>query len=278
MKIDILSDVHFDYYFHHQKWKKDEVIEFYKKIIDLENIGDVLVIAGDVGHYNDQNIRILKILKQFYKNIICVLGNHDYYLVGKENKSLFKDSFERVENMRELINAQDGIYCLNGDIVEIDGVKFGGCDGWYNDGYFARQYPTGFFPKKSTNQQWKNCMNDANFIVGIENFDDIFEIERPKIEAVYKKCDVMITHINPSAKNEHISVRYQNSSSNVFFCFEGEKYLKNGSMKYWLFGHTHEEVNYIEYNVQCICQPLGYPSESGNGEWVKVKQIEVIKV
>jgi metallophosphoesterase superfamily enzyme len=275
MKIDILSDTHFDYYFHHQKWKKDEVIEFYKKIIDLENIGDVLVIAGDIGHYNDQNIRILKILKQFYKNIICILGNHDYYLLGKENKSQFKDSFERVENMRELINVQDGMYCLNADIVEIDGVRFGGCDGWYNDGYFARQYPTESFPKRSTNQQWKNCMMDAEYIVGITNFDDIFEIERPKIEKVYKECDVMITHINPSAKNEHISVRYQNSASNVFFCFEGEKYLKNGNMKYWVFGHTHEEVEFIEHNVQCICQPLGYPSESGNGQWVKVKQIEV---
>jgi hypothetical protein len=85
----------------------------------------------------------------------------------------------------------------------------------------------------------------------------------------------MITHINPSAKDEHISVRYQNSSSNVFFCFEGEKYLKNGNMKYWVFGHTHEEMNFTEHNVRCVCNPLGYPSESGNGEWVKIKQIEV---
>ncbi len=275
MKIDILSDVHFDYYFHHQKWKKDEVIEFYKKIIDLENIGDVLVIAGDVGHYNDQNIRILKILKQFYKNIICVLGNHDYYLVGKENKSLFKDSFERVENMRELINAQDGMYCLNGDIIEIDGIKFGGCDGWYNDGYFGRQYPTESFSRKSTNVMWRNIMNDAEFIYGVENFDDIFQIERPKIEKVFKECDVMITHINPSAKNEHININYQNNPSNVFFCFEGEKYLKNGNMKYWIFGHTHEELEYIEHNVHCICNPLGYFNESGNGKFVNIRTIEI---
>ena len=98
-------------------------------------------------------------------------------------------------------------------------------------------------------------MMDAEHIVGVTNFDDIFEIERPKIEKVYKKCDVMITHINPSAKDEHISVRYQNSSSNVFFCFEGEKYLKNGSMQYRLFGHTHEEVNFMEHDVNCICHP-----------------------
>ena len=90
MKIDILSDVHFDNYFY-GKYTNDDVIKFYSQIIDFNNCGDVLVIAGDIGHNNSQNIKILKLLKQYYKNIICVLGNHDFYLLGKENKSLFKN-------------------------------------------------------------------------------------------------------------------------------------------------------------------------------------------
>ena len=274
MKIDILSDLHFDNYFYN-KYSKADVISFYSQIIDFKNCGDVLVIAGDLGHNNHQNIKILKILKEFYKNIVCVLGNHDYYLNGKENKSLFKDSFERVNNMRGLINSESGMYCLDGFIVEIDGVKFGGCNGWYNDGYFARQYTTQSFTRKSTNVMWKNIMNDAEFIYGVNNFDDIYEIERPKIEGIYKECDVMITHINPSAKNEHININYQNNPTNVFFCFEGEKYLQNGNMKYWIFGHTHEELEYIEHNVHCICNPLGYFNESGNGKFVSIRSIEI---
>ena len=274
MKIDILSDVHFDNYFY-GKYKNDDVIKFYSQIIDFNNCGDVLVIAGDIGHNNSQNIKILKILKQYYKNIICVLGNHDYYLLGKENKSQFKNSFERVENMRELINSEIGMYCLDGWIVEIDGVKFGGCDGWYNDGFLKVNYPNEEFSKKSNNQMWINCTPDSKFIVGVENFDDIFQIERPKIEKVFQKCDVMITHINPSAKKDNINIRYQNNPTNVFFCFDGEKYLKNGNMKYWIFGHTHEELEYEEHNVKCICNPLGYFNESGNGSWVKIRQIEI---
>ena len=66
MKIDILSDVHFDNYFY-GKYKNDDVIKFYSQIIDFKNCGDVLVIAGDIGHNNTQNIKILKILKQYYK-------------------------------------------------------------------------------------------------------------------------------------------------------------------------------------------------------------------
>jgi hypothetical protein len=49
--------------------------------------------------------------------------------------------------------------------------------------------------------------------------------------------------------------------------------IKN--MKYWIFGHTHEELEYEAHNVKCFCNPLGYSNESGNGQWVKIKQIEV---
>lgn len=44
----------------------------------------------------------------------------------------------------------------------------------------------------------------------------------------------------------------------ILFSFDGEKYLKDGTMKYWIFGHTHEEMDYKEHNVRCICNPLGY--------------------
>jgi len=279
MKIDILSDLHIDFYFNPKlKVKDDQIKKLYDPIVTENNreIGDVLVVAGDIGHYNHQNIRILKYLKEhYYKHIICVLGNHDYYLVDKDSKKQFKDSFERVEQMRLIINKEENMYCLNGDFALIDGVVFGGCDSWYNDGYFFRQYPTQSFTRKSTNVMWRNVMTDVNFIYGVSNFDDIFEIEKPKIESVYKNCDVMITHINPSAKDEHINIRFQNNPTNVFFSFEGEKYLKNGNMKYWIFGHTHEELEYEDHGVNCLCNPFGYPGESGNGRWVKMKQIEV---
>ena len=114
-------------------------------------------------------------------------------------------------------------------------------------------------------------------ILEIENFDDFYEMEKPKIEKVYKDCDVMITHINPSVKDENMNSKYKNNLSNTFFCFDGEEYLKNGSMKYWIFGHTHEELEYIEHNVHCICNPLGYFNESGNGKFINIRTIAKVK-
>ena len=55
MKIDILSDLHFDYYFNQENTIED-IRNFYKSIFKKNNrtLGEVLIIAGDLGHNNKQ--------------------------------------------------------------------------------------------------------------------------------------------------------------------------------------------------------------------------------
>ena len=182
-------------------------------------IGDILIVAGDIGHYNDQNIEVLKIFqKEFYKHIVCVLGNHDYYLVDSKAKDTFEnDSFKRVEDMRKLINHEENMYCLDGEIIEIDGVKFGGADSWYDEAYVRRYYPQ--FDSNHINLLWNGNINDSRLIKGINRFDDISKLEIKKLEKIYQDCDVMITHVNPSFDEEHINEKYHNSPINTFFTF-----------------------------------------------------------
>jgi len=69
MIIDILSDLHIDFYFRH--YITSEAVEsIYAHIFTdngTRNVGDVLVIAGDLGHYNNQNIEVLKLIKEVFK-------------------------------------------------------------------------------------------------------------------------------------------------------------------------------------------------------------------
>jgi len=279
MQIDILSDLHFDYYFIYKNGvDENQIIDFFNSYFN--NDSECLIIAGDLGHYNDQNIEIIKILKKhYYKYIICVLGNHDYYLFEQKSISKFKaQSLNKVDEMRKLLNNEDGIYCLNGNIVAIEGIKFGGADGWYDGSYVPKYWKNQPIPDRF---MWKQCMgDDARFIRGVEHYTLLFEIEKSKIEKVYKECDVMITHVNPSNLNRHLSPKYLKQQSNGFFCFDGEKYLKEGSMKYWVFGHTHDAIEYSypdsleETRVQCICHPLGTPNED-NGSDQLIKTIKI---
>ena len=168
----------------------------------------------------------------YYNNVVCVLGNHDYYLLSKnQSKKYFDNSFNKVKELRELLNSIDGVDCLDGTIVEIDGIKIGGCDSWYSNAYLKANYPNKSFTQSEINYQWKASINDAKYLKSIANYDDIYKIEISKLEAVYQKCDIMITHVNPSYSHEHMSSAYKNEPSNTFFSFDGHKYLNNGSFE-----------------------------------------------
>lgn len=278
MIVDILSDLHLDFYFKSHLTTRENILSLFGDIFTDNNtkeIGDVLIIAGYIGHFNEQNIEILKIFqKEFYKHIICILGNHDYYLVNSEARYTFKnDSFQRVEQMRKLINNEKNMYCLDGKVVEIEGIRFGGTDSWYDEGYIEKYYP--HFDNNLINLLWNENINDSRLIKGISKFDDITKLEIEKIENIYQNCDVMITHVNPSISEEHIDEKYHNSPINTFFTFDGSKFYKDGSMKYWVFGHTHDAIEYEMEDVKFLCNPLGYPNESQNGDNIKMKSFEI---
>ncbi|MFA7084581.1 MAG: metallophosphoesterase [Arcobacteraceae bacterium] len=278
MRVDILSDLHLDFYFKLHLTTHQSVTTFFKPIFTDNNsrdIGDVLIIAGDIGHYNHQNIEVLKIFqKEFYRYVICVLGNHDYYLIDSDARYSFENnSFKRVENIKTLINNEENIYCLDGNIIEIDGIKFGGCDSWYDNSYMQKYFA--IFDKNYINLLWKQYMNDSRLIYGIKNFDDISIIEKEKLNKIYQSCDVMITHVNPSFDEQHIDRKYHNNPSNSFFTFNGSSFYQNGSMKYWVFGHTHDSIEYKIGNIKFLCNPLGYPHESEYGDTIKMKSFEI---
>lgn len=278
MKIDILSDVHFDSHFPiKKKYEKEEVKKFFDPFFlqNAREVGEVLVIAGDIGHWNDQNIAILRLIKEeYYKHIVCVLGNHDYYLNRIQQDDYDENSYERVNEMRKLINAEDGMYCLDGNVVNINGIRFGGCDSSYSNAYIKAHFPQADHPK-SNNEMWKRTMYDAKMMFGINQYNQLYKEEILKIEKVYQDCDVMITHVNPSYLKEHISPKYQNNITSTFFCFDGHKFLEGGTMKYWVFGHTHDAIEYEYRGVQCVCNPLGYPSEVVSSEFERIKSIKI---
>jgi len=282
MTIDILSDLHLDFYFSSVEVPSlDEIKEVFNPIFygaSERILGDVLILAGDIGHHNHQNLQLLQILQaEYYRHIICVLGNHDYYLVDYKSIDKYENnSFNRANEMRELINKQNNMYCLDGTVIEIDGVKFGGCDSSYNNAYLQKYFPL-HDDDSLINAMWKNGVNDYRMMGNVNSYMEIYNIEIDKLKKIYDKCDVMITHVNPSYLHEHISPNYCNDKFNTFFTFDGHEFMKEGKMKYWIFGHTHDKINYQYEGVECVCNPLGYPHEHKSKN-THIKSIEIEKI
>lgn len=269
MKVYYFSDPHLDMWFPDEEIDSQSINTLFNWKLPLEK-EEVLVIAGDLGHSNKQNKDLLLLLqKYFFKQIIFVLGNHDYWLLPDNDAQVFNTSFERIEDMRQWAKNQENIHCLNGDVVEINGVKFGGCDSWYDGSYYAKNNNE----HSLLESYWREWMNDGKYIDDIASYHDLFLKEIPKIEAVYKSCDVMVTHVCPSTLKKHSRREDKDERKAAFYCFNGNNFIKNGSMKYWIFGHTHKVFQAEHLGKQLLCNAIGYPNK--NSYQVKLKSFEI---
>ncbi len=103
-------------------------------------------------------------------------------------------------------------------------------------------------------------IQDAKY-TRLRRFDELFEEEYAKLEAVHQQCDVMVSHYNPSIEMKFQHTQYAKDITTSFFCFDGEKLAIHTRAKVWIYGHTHDSKMYIWHNRKFITNTLGYCSD-----------------
>lgn len=239
MKIDYISDLHIDFYIPLKgKWQQ-KMVAFLTSLLPDEK-GEVLVIAGDLSHYNIQSFIILEFFATHYKQVIFVLGNHDYYLVSSEQKKKYsRNSNGRELELINMITALPNVCLLSlYETFTYKGITFTGSTNWYG--------------LQTTKEQlfFKKASNDSVLIKGI----DIPSLHNKEMEhyAILQQSDVLITHVPPIILDSHF---LHGSTA----CYLNE--LPNITAKICIFGHCHEQsVIEREGTIYCI-NALGYPDE-----------------
>ncbi len=272
LDIDYISDIHADFWItelnpQHKKFKK-QLNHFIQNIL-IPKTSNVLVLAGDQGHHISQDYVVLKELKNYYKHIIIVPGNHDYYLIGR-NKSKFKyQSEDRLEHTIKTCTELDNVHYLIGQVIEIQGFKIGGLGMWHDESYALN------YPEKNVYDEWCNTMNDSKLILNGRLFDygygathstfdyrKKFKSEKQKLQKI-KNVDLMITHYGPRIPN--LPEKYKNFLT-TFYYFDGIKDIERINPQFWIHGHTHGSYSEIYNETEIICNALGYPDELSYNE------------
>jgi len=277
MIIDYISDLHADFYLNDtnpQSPKFHLKIEKYCDSLLPEKIGDILIIAGDIGHYNQQTKFILKYFKTLYQEVLFVHGNHDLYLIGNQKQKYNYVSEDRVKELKEIAKDTNTFF-LDGDIIEINNIKIGGTAGWYN------------LPNNEDIIHWRNSLNDSNLIfdgypvygaysygaMGRPDWDtqNFYLKEKEKLKKL--ECDVLVTHVAQAIPPRYaMNQRYVNDHGNIFYYVDNFDLVKQTGAKVYIYGHTHDIQEYEREDVKIYCNPLGYPSES-RGK--KIKQVTI---
>lgn len=283
MKIDIISDIHLDRWYSsvcssdvksHRRYS-----EFYESVLKgsfYEEGSETLIIPGDIGHSNYQNIQLLKFFKTIYKNVLVTFGNHDLYLISGNAVKKYGNSLNRLDEFKELCEKSD-IKFLDGSIVDIDGFNILGGSSWY-DGTYSSKVNHLYYNRSELMKHWRGYLNDPNYIY-MEGFQKSFiefaNIQIEKVESKIEFADIVFTHVMPS--DTLMSVNYINEVGSGYYCYNSKKY-QEGLIKdkTWIFGHTHELIDKRDlFGNSFICNPLGVRNGSPTNKGIL--SIEVFK-
>ena len=268
MTLDIISDIHLDFYAKFNRVKTDAFVERLINTKTNKNF-DVLIIAGDIGHYNDDNIYFIELISKFYKKVFITWGNHDLYLLESQREKYDYNSFNRLNEFKKMIERIDNTIFLDGQKVEYEGITFWGSGLWY---------------EVNSLEHWVDYMNDAKYIFDRKEpykivlpyqfypikfrfkTGKLYEKEYEKIKHL-DKTDVIISHIPPVSFNFSGDI-----GDNYYFVPYGEEIIEKVKPKMWIFGHIHTKKDKNFNGCRLISNPLGYPDENRD---FKIESVEI---
>jgi len=253
MPFHFISDIHIDTY---RPSVRQEICE------SLAKGGEAILIPGDIANSPDLIAWTLSFFARNYDHVIYTPGNHDLYLDNFKPvpPGSPKTPAKRLEILREYIreNTPANVHFLGGDFVEVAGKKIWGSPILYSDEFFTwlpREERIALFKREFRGivDWWHWRAEDAVAF---------YEEHKKKLAEAVKEADIILTHTQPSVRENHINPMYRGNPMNCCFLFDGVGLIKKDArVKTWIFGHVHSPISFREKGVEFFCNPFGYPSE-----------------
>ena len=221
MRIQIVSDLHLDYFPLWQRVLEDSVIQYSKDV-------DLLIVAGDHAEAHDPLwLESFEMLSKAYAQVIVVLGNHDHYNC-------------RHKDLKLIINRlPENVKVLDKETIKVGDLTFAGATLWFRKLYYGheRENLEDFFAIEG-GEAW----------LLKENYED-----QKFFESV--KADVFISHHLPSYQS--VAKRFIGTRLNCFFVCCMEDLIIEEQPRLWIHGHTHDPCDYYINKTRVICNPRG---------------------
>jgi predicted phosphodiesterase len=238
----VISDVHLEFYdnFAHP----EHLYENHKC--------DTLIIAGDLGQPlgsdakpDERYIYHLKRLRQIYKYIVYVPGNHEYYRC----LDICKTTQEVDTIMRNICESLD-IHFLQKSCWEHPEthVLFAGCTLWSQIDYVGKSKCNDFM--RVFDSVYKYLELHANHKAWLTNV--LQEHNEEKV--------IVVTHHLPTLKM--VSKRYVNENNTGYASDLDDLFCK--PVMAWVMGHSHDPKVETINGILMILNPTGYPGEKFN--------------
>ncbi len=237
MKIQYASDLHLEFG-DNTKWLKAN---------PLIPSADILVLAGDIGYLGDANYKTHPFwdwVSKNFKQVIVVPGNHELYKYFDINELHEGWSLEIRPNVKAYYNS----------VIPID-----------DDSELIVSTLWAYIPP-AEEYLTERCVSDfirirnGQFRLSAQRFNEEHAKCRKFIEKAVKnskaKNIIVATHHVPSFRL--MANEFKGSTINGAFTVELGDFISNSQIKYWIYGHSHRNINAKIGNTQCVSNQLGY--------------------
>jgi predicted phosphodiesterase len=238
---EIISDTHLNLW----KYTPDQIGSIFPKVPDSPN----LILAGDIGDPDEVSLyTALNIVRQRYKRVIYVPGNHEFY--NREPRS--KKTPSSVLSWFDKLDTQwDNFHFFYRRKEIYDGVQVLGATGWTTS------------PKQTT---WANMISE-------EGRKDIDFLEKGLLHS--KNPTLVITHYPSTIR---VVIPELINTINIYDYAQDLERMYRYPLNTWIFGHIHQKHDftipyssslYASGNVRILCNPYGYPWEGNTSKPLK---------
>ena len=243
MRVQYLSDIHVE--FHADKG------ESFVGSLDPSAV-DVLVVAGDLAVGAGIGPALDLVCARYApRPVLYVHGNHEFYGTTREKV---------IAETRGACARNSNLHWLDGDVVEIGGIRFLGAPLWFRD--FEGSKFLAF------------AMNDFKTIQG---FREWVYLENQRaldfLERELRAADVVVTHYLPVEAS--IAPRWQGDALNAFFLCDVEPLIRERRPQLWIHGHTHDSVDATLGETRVVANPFGYARIELNHAFIDHAVIEL---
>lgn len=248
MKIQFVSDLHLEFP-QNRSWLAKH---------PLEVTGDILLIAGDTayldlpdsGQDTYSRYSFWNWASEHYKQVIVCFGNHDFY--GYYDLATIPDGYCKQIRLN--------IHAYYNSVVHLDDVDVFVSTLWshiepYN-AYLTERGVSDFYRIKYNGHLLSS--DDFN-----SEHERCLSFVKQAVAESKAKTKIVLTHHVPTQLCT--AEEFRDSNINGAFTVELGDYIADSGIDYWIYGHSHRNIDAQICNTHVISNQLGYIS---HGEYL----------
>ncbi|NDW19407.1 serine/threonine protein phosphatase [Dysgonomonas sp. 216] len=253
MKIQYASDLHLEFHDNSRFLKENPLLP----------AGEILILAGDIGYLNDDNYNkhpFWDWASENYKQVIVAVGNHELYK--------YYDLAEMPQGL--VCSIRDNVKCYYNAVVRIENVDIIVSTLWAKIP-LEEAYPTERGVTDFHRILYKGeTLTFADFN---REHDKCFHFIQNEVARSTADHIIVITHHVPSF--QLASPDFAGSKINGAFTVELKSFIENSPIEYWIYGHSHRNIDKVIGKTQCVSNQLGYVFHNEHHTFDPGKVIEI---